>query len=237
VRPPADGILGMQESSQRKDVLMSAAVARQDEQVPEHDAARVMNIVADRLTDHDLDILGPAWGEAHTFRVSNVRRALCEITVRDCGSLAWEYRPFRGYLTDPAHLTGIAAEALAAGAAAGTADGAGPRTAAARTAGLTLKGAVGLALRERGLHARLGHVMPDEAACEVNAEVEITNPARPDRGAVWVSDDGMLRWECRVGGDRSPGGVEPGGVQPGGVQPGGIEPLEIAETIARAIEP
>jgi hypothetical protein len=65
-------------------------------------------------------------------------------------------------------------------------------------------------------------VVPDESACEVHAEVEITHPDRPERGTVWVSDEGMIRWECRVS--------QPGG--PGG----GVGPLEAAETIARSLQ-
>jgi hypothetical protein len=183
--------------------MRAAGTARED-------AADVMNTVADRLTDHGLDILGPAWGEAHCFRVPNVRGALCEVTVREDGTLAWEYRPFHGYRADPARITAIAAEVLGAGSVASGAAG--------RAAGLTLKGAVGVALREAGLAARLGPVVPDESACEVYAEVEISNPGRAERGTVWVSDEGMIRWECQVG-------------PPGG----GVEAAEAAETIARAL--
>jgi hypothetical protein len=188
-------------------MLMPAAAARQDEREPEQGARAVLDAVADRLTDHGLDILGPPWDEPYRFRVPNVRGALCEVTVRENGTLAWEYRPFHGSRSDPAQLAAIAAAVLGAGAAASL---------PSRSAGLTLKGVIALALRERGLSARLASVVPDEAACEVYAEVEITNPARPGRGAVRVSDDGMVLWECPADGTGA---------------------LEFAEAIAAAVRP
>jgi hypothetical protein len=172
-------------------------------------ATEVIDTVADRLTDHGLEILGPTRGETCSLRVLNARGALCEVELGGDGMLTWEYWPFHGYREDPARIAGIVAEVLGAGGVPGGA-GAGRRT------GLTLKGAVGLALREAGLRACLGAVVPDESACEVYAEVEITHPGRPERGTVRVSDDGMIRWERRVG---SPGG----------------RPAEVAETIARAL--
>jgi len=36
---------------------------------------------------------------------------------------------------------------------------------------------------------------PDDF-CELDAEVRITNPAMPSRGAVQVNDEGMIIWDC-----------------------------------------
>jgi hypothetical protein len=78
-----------------------------------------------------------------------------------------------------------------------------------------------VAVRERGLDARLGAVSQDEAACEVDAEVEVTNPLQNDRGKVWVTDEGVVRWECRLSDPAQ--GIS------------GIDPEEIARTIASSL--
>ena len=44
-----------------------------------------MNAVADRLTDHGLDILGPEWEKTHGFKITNARGALCEVTIAENG--------------------------------------------------------------------------------------------------------------------------------------------------------
>jgi len=40
-------------------------------------------------------------------------------------------------------------------------------------------------------------VYEDPDYYDVSAEVVVSNPARPERGQVSVSDDGDLTWECR----------------------------------------
>jgi len=171
---------------------MSAVVIDQgNERACGEAAVMVMNAVADGLAGHGLDILGPAWEETHHFKVTNVQGALCEVIVGENGSVSWEYRQVHGYRADPAHVTAMVLGFLGAGGTEhhGTLPG--------RFTGLTLKGAVGLAARERGMRARLGRVARDEAACEISAEVEVTNPARGNRGKVWVTDEGAVCWEYR----------------------------------------
>ena len=171
---------------------MSAVVIDQgNERACGEAAVMVMNAVADGLAGHGLDILGPAWEETHHFKVTNVQGALCEVIVGENGSVSWEYRQVHGYRADPAHVTAMVLGFLGAGGTEhhGTLPG--------RYTGLTLKGAVGLAARERGMRARLGRVARDEAACEISAEVEVTNPARGNRGKVWVTDEGAVCWEYR----------------------------------------
>jgi len=195
---------------------MSAVVIDQgNERACGEAAVMVMNAVADGLAGHGLDILGPAWEETHHFKVTNVQGALCEVIVGENGSVSWEYRQVHGYRADPAHVTAMVLGFLGAGGTEhhGTLPG--------RYTGLTLKGAVGLAARERGMRARLGRVARDEAACEISAEVEVTNPARGNRGKVWVTDEGAVCWECRFSDPAR------------GIQ--GIDPGEIARTIARSL--
>jgi hypothetical protein len=192
-----------------------AAIAQDGQRACNQAAFAVMTAVADRLTDHDLDILGPAWEKTHGFKVTNVRGALCEVTVSETCSVSWEYRPFRGARADPAPVMAMVLELLGARSTEhrGTPPG--------RYLGLSLKGAVGVALRERGLHARLGQVRRDEPACEVHADVEVANPARPDRGTAWVTDEAAVLWECRFSDPAR------------GLQ--GLAPADIATAIAQAL--
>jgi hypothetical protein len=67
----------------------------------------------------------------------------------------------------------------------------------ARQPSLTLKGIVGRASRERGMQAAITILDPDDF-CELDAEVCITNPAMPGRGAVRVNDEDMTPRECRL---------------------------------------
>jgi hypothetical protein len=53
----------------------------------------------------------------------------------------------------------------------------------------------GRRLKAKGLEVCL-EVYEDHVAYEVAAEIVVTNPVRPDRGRVHVTDDGALMWEC-----------------------------------------
>ena len=59
----------------------------------------------------------------------------------------------------------------------------------------TLKGAMGREMRARGLTVKMG-IFEDELFYTVDAEVKITNPEKPERGRVYITDDGFIRWEC-----------------------------------------
>jgi hypothetical protein len=72
----------------------------------------------------------------------------------------------------------------------------------------------------RGLRAHLADVITDPEFLEVSANVEITNPVRPERGAALVRDN-VLRWECRI-------------ARPGSGTPG-LDAAEITETIGRSV--
>jgi hypothetical protein len=112
------------------------------------------------------------------------------LAAEDDGSMRWEYRPASGTDTDPAVMTQVVLHMLAADDA--------KRPAIGTSLGLTLKGVVGRALDARGLDVRL-LVYEDLISYDVAAEVVVTNPARPDRGHVRLSDDGAITWECSCG--------------------------------------
>jgi hypothetical protein len=180
-----------------------------------HRRARdAMHAIADGLTDHGLDILGQEWEEAHYLKANNAWGALCDATVGANGTFTWNYRVTGTPWTDPAQITAMAMILLAAD----TPDDTAPPP--LRFPGQTLKSAVGLAARARGLQARFADVIADPEFLEVSADVEITNPARPERGATLVRDN-VLGWECKL--------ARPGS---GTI---GLAAAEIAEAIGRSV--
>jgi hypothetical protein len=177
-------------------------------------AREALHAVADGLTDQGLDILGQEWDEAHYLKATNAWGAMCEATTDGNGTFTWDYRAADATWTDPAQITAMAITLLAADS---------PDDAASlplRFPGQTLKSAVGLAARACGLHARLADVIADPEFLEVSADVEITNPARPERGAVRVRGN-VLRWECKFA---CPGAGTTG-----------LDAAEITEAIGRSV--
>jgi hypothetical protein len=147
------------------------------------------------------------------LKATNAWGALCEATISADGAFAWDYRAIDGAWTDPAPITAMTLALL---------DACQPGSGAAplRYPGQTFKSAVGLAARACGMSASLARVLKSPAFLEISADVEITNPARPERGAVRVSDT-ALRWECRI--------ADPG------TAAAGLDVQEITETIGRSV--
>jgi hypothetical protein len=157
---------------------------------PDDDNApvRTMHDLADRLTGRGFDVGGSAWDHTRRLQISNVRGALCEVSLRDDGHMSWEYRPCRGTHLDPAHVADMVMGIL------GAEDE--QRGAYARHPGLTFKGVVGRALAGCGMTVRLVTILRDDVSYDLYAEIEVTNPARPGRGRVRVTDHATVRWEC-----------------------------------------
>jgi hypothetical protein len=127
-------------------------------------------------------------GEAsRTLIVTGLRDTACEVTDDD-GLFRWEYHPGTG--ADPDQMAGRVMRLLT-----GTSPAA-PGARLARPAPRTgLKGLVGRRLREQGLAVSL-EVYEDHVTLDVAAEVSVTNPGRPERGRVLISDEGWLLLEC-----------------------------------------
>lgn len=178
-------------------------------------AVRAMNVIAEEFRGLDLNIFNPEWDETHFFKIENLQGALCEITIDASGRVAWEYRQVHGYHAGPAEVAGIVLELLNAGGTQA------PATWPGRDVGLTFKAAVGMALRACGMNVRLGRLGRNEPFLDACAEVEVTNPTCQDRGRVLVSDDGVIRWECRFSDPARDGR--------------GIDPGEIARALARSL--
>jgi hypothetical protein len=176
---------------------------------------KAMRTVADGLTSHALDVSGPEWDGSQYLKITNVRGVLCEVTMREDGSVEWEYLLPHDSQADPAHLTDVVRSVLGEDV---TRD---RSVLPVRPRSLTLKGMVGWACQQRGLCASLEVVYIDPAFFEVYSEVEVTNPARPARGRVRVSDEPAVRWGCRI--------ADPASRIPG------IGLTEITDTIAGAL--
>jgi hypothetical protein len=197
--------------------MLMATNRNEDHRVFDDEAHRrareAMHAIADGLTDQGLDILGQEWDEAHYLKASNAWGARCDATVGANGTFTWDYRAAGAAWTDPAQITAMTMTLLAADSAAATLP-------PLQFPGQTLKSAVGLAARARGLIAHLADVIADPEFLELSADVEITNPARRERGAVRVRDN-VLRWECKLA---CPG-----------AGPTGLDATEITETIGRSV--
>jgi len=195
--------------------MSTAAIAHQTEPDHPHAADVLLHAVADGLGDHGVDIRGPAWESSHHFKATNVLGALCEFVIHEDGSVVWDYCPIWDCRKEPAQITAMVLELLGV---RGGADGATP---AGGYLGRTLMGAVGRAARLCGMNTTLSIVGTDHTDCEVLAEVKVTNPVRPRHGAVYVTSDDAIRWEC--------------GFSDSGRGVLALTPEEITETIARSL--
>lgn len=175
------------------------------------EAQAALHTLADGLTSQGFDIAGQAWEQSHQLAITNVRGALCQVSLRDDGHLTWEYRLCHGTYADPAHLTGIVLRLL----------GADIRQPAPRYPGLTLKGVVGRALAACGMTVRLVILQHDDITYDLYAEVEATNPTRLGRGRVRITDHATLRWECP---------------HPATSCAAALNPADLAAIIARALD-
>ena len=178
-------------------------------------AFAAMHAVADGLAGQGLDILGQEWAEAHYLKATNAWGALCEATIGADGTFTWEYRPAGAAWDEPAQIAGMALILLGADTAA-----AEPAEPPARYPGQTLRGAAGLMARARGMRARLTQVFSHDDFLEISADLEITNPARPERGRV-LYNGSSVRWEGRLA---SPDAGSPG-----------LEAAEITKTIGCSV--
>jgi hypothetical protein len=195
--------------------MSTMAVAHEDERNGDGAAGGVMLAVADGLTGQGLEIVGPWWGYSQLLKIMNARGAFCEVAIDDAGSVCWEYRPLCACKADPAQVAAMVLDVLT------TDDTERDCAAPEQYAGMTLKGAAALVLRDRGMQVSLEVVVPEDLFCEVYGEIKVINPARRDRGLARVTDDGVLRWECRLS-DPSRGIA-------------GIDSGEVAVTIAKAV--
>jgi hypothetical protein len=124
--------------------------------------------------------------------ITNAPGGICEIDVCHSGGVTCDYYPRTGVQADPAHISRAVLQLLAApqdGDPVGGRLNAHPE--------ITLKSAVGCAVKARGLMVELC-VSADRTNFSVYADIKVTNPESPGRGTVCVTDDGCIWWECDV---------------------------------------
>jgi hypothetical protein len=183
--------LGTGTSEQEGEPVPTEIIAQQNERTNSA-ILKAMHTVADGLTSHALDVSGPEWDGSQYLKITNIRGVLSEITIRDDGSVEWEYLMSHVSQADPAHFTDVVRSVLGE-------DVARDRSVLpARPESMTLKGMVGWACGQRGMQAAVEVVYIDAAFFEVWCEVEVTNPAQPSRGRVRVSDEPAVRWHCHI---------------------------------------
>jgi hypothetical protein len=179
--------------------------------------AGVATSVTDGLNAHDFDVLDPASEGSHYLYVTNARDALSEIIIRRGNGISWEYRPFHGGGLGAVQIAAMTLDILAA-----SNDQVLDEAEQSRP-GRPLNIAVGGVLMRYGMHVRrapTGEVGAMTLTAR-RAAIIVANPARSDRGRVRVSDNGTIRWECRL--------------SPQSADVPGVDPAEAAATIARAL--
>jgi hypothetical protein len=172
---------------------MTAAIGAADTGTPSpYIAANAADAVADGLSAHGFDVRNPAAGNDCYLKVTNVRATLADLIISATGIMEWEYRCYEPSPHDPATMTAIVLTILNPGH--GTARP--PRL--ARHPHMTLKGIIGRAAADHGMHVTLAVLDQDDTSFDVYTEITVTNPAQPDRGTVSVADDGGIWWRCRL---------------------------------------
>jgi hypothetical protein len=194
----------------------TAILARDGEQAGQDAARLAALVISDELTSRSLDVRSPDWDGSHFLRVTNVPGILCQVTIAADGSVECERWLCEGRQADPACTAVVVLRILGGDA------GVEPLVTNAWgcRCGVSFKGAAGRILADHGMQVTT-RAYPDQEFFEVYSEIEVTNPARPERGTVSVADDGSLVWRCRA--RTCPGDDE------------ALDPAQIAGIIARAL--
>jgi hypothetical protein len=149
----------------------------------------------------------PAWDGDAYLRINNALRAIAALTITSHGNLTWEYRSAEYPHLQPSRLVGIAIELL-------DPDHTRPESVMGCNDGFPLAEIIRFYLHRYGLTATVA-----EARQDIGPVLSASNPDRPYRGTVEISDDGELEWRTRA--PHHPDG--------------GIPLPDIAATISRAL--
>ena len=141
-----------------------------------------------RLAAGGFGVRSSRWRGRHELIILNVPGGQSSLTITGGGHAHWYYEP-RARPPRAAVLAAIIVHILGAPRPADAASG----VAAYRA--FPLKGAVGRCLQDRGLAVAL-RISEDPESFEATTSIQVTSPARPWLGAVQLTDDGHLDWEC-----------------------------------------
>lgn len=143
--------------------------------------------IADELTGYSLDVRDREG--SHVLKVTNVPGLLCEVLITADGSVEWECRPCDSSQANPVGTAGMVRRILGGDA--------GAKTAEAPAGRFSFKSVVGRLLADCEMAVSVD-VHVDQVVFEAYSEIEVTNPAEPGRGRVYVGDDGSVLWQCRI---------------------------------------
>ncbi len=157
---------------------------------------RSAKLVMDTLATEGFGTQTREWDELWDLTITGARRARSCLAIVEGGYLRWHYEPDSGPRTSPAAIARLVLRLLGT-AGAGTGPGDRPLDDDTYRAFL-LKGAVGRLLQDQGLKVELLSY-EDLESFDVVAEIQVSDPHRPGRGRVRVTDQGFLEWECNAG--------------------------------------
>ena len=146
------------------------------------------------------------------LKINSVWATVADLTIFRNGTVDFDYHCFDGNPHDPGEMTAITLAILHDDDRGGE---------AARYPHLSFLFSIARAALEQGLSVELRSNDPSNAYWRIKDEVAVTNPDRPERGTIRVTDDGALWWRCQL---RD---------QPSGSA--GLDLTEITSSIARAI--
>jgi hypothetical protein len=126
----------------------------------------------------------PAWDGDAYLRINNARRASTDLTITSRGHVTWEYRSAECAHLHPPRLVGMAIEIL-------DPDHTRPEPVMGSNDGFPLAEIIRFALYRYGLTATV-------AETGTGPVLAATNPDRPYRGTVTITDDGELEWTTRA---------------------------------------
>jgi hypothetical protein len=128
----------------------------------------------------------PAWDGDAYLRINNALRAITALTISSHGNVTWEYRTADCPHLHLSRLVGVAIEIL-------DPDRTRPEPVLGTNDGFPLPEIIRFALYRYGLTATI-----TETGTDTGLVLTATNPDRPYRGTIEISDDGELEWRTRA---------------------------------------
>ncbi len=150
----------------------------------------LMRAVSAELATRGFHVREPDAKGSRRLAITNLKDVRCEIRVEDDGYIECDYGPQADRSIEAAKIMSLVTSVLDANGQSSQAI-AGTHS----VPDLPLRGTVGRALTAIGLAVHMA-VYEDEDFYDVTAQLVVTNPNRRECGKVWVSDDGVVNWEC-----------------------------------------
>src|SRR6185437_4363507 len=153
---------------------------------PDSPADQALTKIIDLLLKDGYGFTVPAWDGDAYLKINNALHALTDLTISSHGDFTWEYRSIRCPHLHPSRLVGIAIELL-------DPDHSRREPTLGTNDGYPLVEIIRYALFRYGFTATIS-----ETGADTGPALTVTNPARPYRGTLDISDDGELQWHARA---------------------------------------